>query len=45
MQKSPQPFPTWLDVEKVGLIPYGVMQAVSSLRELERRARLDMGCM
>ena len=29
----------------VGLILYGVMQGVHSLRELERLARLDLGCM
>jgi transposase len=29
----------------VGLILYGVMQGVHSLRELERMARLDLGCM
>ncbi len=28
-----------------GLILYGVMQGVHSLRELERMARLDLGCM
>ncbi len=29
----------------LGLILYGVMQGVHSLRELERLARLDLGCM
>ena len=29
----------------MGLILYGVMQGVHSLRELERLARLDLGCM
>jgi len=29
----------------MGLILYGVMQGVHSLRELERMARLDLGCM
>ncbi|MEB0217404.1 MULTISPECIES: transposase [unclassified Undibacterium] len=29
----------------LGLILYGVMQGVHSLRELERMARLDLGCM
>ena len=29
----------------VGLILYGVMQGIHSLRELERMARLDLGCM
>ncbi len=29
----------------LGLIVYGVMQGVHSLRELERLARLDLGCM
>jgi transposase len=29
----------------MGLILYGVMQSVNSLRELERLARLDLGCM
>ena len=29
----------------MGLILYGVMQGVRSLRELERLARLDLGCM
>ncbi|MDE2253882.1 MAG: transposase [Betaproteobacteria bacterium] len=29
----------------IGLILYGVMQGVHSLRELERLARLDLGCM
>lgn len=29
----------------MGLILYGVMQGVHSLRELERMARLDRGCM
>ena len=29
----------------LGVILYGVMQGVSSLRELERLARLDLGCM
>jgi transposase len=29
----------------VGLILYGVMQGVHSLRDLERLARLDLGCM
>jgi len=29
----------------MGLILYGVMQGVHSLRDLERLARLDLGCM
>ncbi|MHA7927732.1 MAG: IS1182 family transposase [Marinobacter sp.] len=29
----------------MGLILYGVMQGISSLRELERLARMDLGCM
>jgi len=29
----------------MGLILYGVMKGVHSLRELERLARLDLGCM
>lgn len=29
----------------MGLVPYGVMQGAHSLRELERLARLDLGCM
>ena len=29
----------------MGLILYGVMQGVHSLRQLERLARLDLGCM
>lgn len=36
------PYAPWL---MVGLILYGVMQGVHSLRELERLARLDLGCM
>ena len=31
--------------QMMGLILYGVMQGVHSLRELERLARLDLGCM
>jgi len=31
--------------QMTGLILYGVMQGVHSLRELERLARLDLGCM
>jgi transposase len=31
--------------QRMGLILYGVMQAVSALRELARLARLDLGCM
>ena len=31
--------------QMLGLILYGVMQGVHSLRELERLARLDLGCM
>jgi len=33
--------PRWM----MGLILYGVMRGVHSLRELERLARLDLGCM
>ncbi|WP_419591559.1 transposase, partial [Thiolapillus sp.] len=29
----------------MGLILYGIMQGVSSLRQLERLARTDLGCM
>jgi transposase len=29
----------------VGLILYGLMQGLSSLRDLERLARVDLGCM
>lgn len=31
--------------QMMGLILYGVMQGIHSLRELERLARLDLGCM
>lgn len=31
--------------QMLGLILYGVMQGIHSLRELERLARLDLGCM
>jgi transposase len=31
-------------VSMIGLILYGIMRGISSLRELERLARLDLGC-
>jgi hypothetical protein len=37
--------PPYSPRQMMGLILYGVMQGVHSLRELERLARLDLGCM
>ena len=37
--------PPYWPRQMMGLILYGVMQGVHSLRELERLARLDLGCM
>lgn len=37
--------PPYLPRQMMGLVLYGVMQGVHSLRELERLARLDLGCM
>ena len=42
---APTGRPPFSPRQMMGLILYGVMQGVHSLRELERLARLDLGCM
>lgn len=42
---APTGRPPFSPRQMMGLILYGVMQGVHSLRELERMARLDLGCM
>ena len=37
--------PAYAPVSMVGLVLYGLLRGVSSLRELERFARTDLGCM
>lgn len=42
---SPGGRPPYAPQAMVGLVLYGIMQGVSSLRDLERFARVDLGCM
>ncbi|WP_422452128.1 IS1182 family transposase [Endozoicomonas sp. ALC066] len=42
---APQGRPPYAPRNMMGLILYGIMQGVTSLRTLERLARVDLGCM